>query len=132
MLGVTEPFLWKTVAWGMELMAESYPELVPMQGRIEDTVRHEEERFAETLETGLARINEYVGTHGGDYVATPQRVEVASPPTVDGGFLFKLYDTYGFPRDLSEEIFQDKGWRINDETAAAWDARRRLRSASRT
>jgi len=46
-------------------MADPYPELVPMQARIEDTVRHEEERFAETLETGLARINEYVETHGG-------------------------------------------------------------------
>src|SRR5206468_8405604 len=107
MLGVTEPFLWKTVAWVMELMADAYPELVPMQGRIEDTVRHEEERFAETLETGLARINEYVETHGGNDVATPQRAEVASPLTVDGGFLFKLYDTYAFPRDLAEEVFQD-------------------------
>src|SRR5438876_1853936 len=122
MLGVTEPFLWKTVAWVMELMADAYPELVPMQGRIEDTVRHEEERFAETLETGLARINEYVDTHGGNDVATAPRAEVVSQPTVDGGFLFKLYDTYGFPRDLAEEVFQDKGWRITDETAAAWDA----------
>src|SRR5438132_9795968 len=121
MLGVTEPFLWKTVAWVTELMADPYPELVPMQARIEDTVRHEEERFAETLETGLARINEYVETHGGNDVATPPRAEVASPLTVDGGFLFKLYDTYGFPRDLAEEVFQDKGWRITDETAAAWD-----------
>jgi alanyl-tRNA synthetase len=110
MLGLTEPFLWKTVAWVDERMEDAYPELVPMRARIEDTVRHEEERFAETLETGVQRIDEYVAARGG------------RGATVDGGFLFKLYDTYGFPRDLSEEIFQDKGWQITDATSAAWDA----------
>jgi len=111
MLGLTEPFLWKTVSWVTEGMRDAYPELVPLQGRVEDTVRHEEERFAETLETGVQKIDEYTASHTG-----------AAGPVVDGGFLFKLYDTYGFPRDLSEEIFQDKGWRITDATSAAWDA----------
>ena len=109
MLGLTEPFLWKTVAWVTEIMGSAYPEIVAVQSRIEDTVRSEEERFAETLEVGVQKIEEYVrqGTNG--------RV-------VDGAFLFKLYDTYGFPRDLSEEIFQDKGWQITDATNAAWES----------
>jgi len=72
-------------------------------------VRSEEERFAETLEVGVQKIEEYVGA---------QR----NGKTVDGSFLFKLYDTYGFPRDLSEEIFQDKGWQITDATNAAWES----------
>jgi alanyl-tRNA synthetase len=118
MLGVTEPFLWKTVAWVNERMADAYPELVPMQGRIEDTVRHEEERFADTLETGVRKIEEYMSANG----ARGRETADGRERVVDGGFLFKLYDTYGFPRDLAEEIFQDKGWRITDATSATWDA----------
>src|ERR1051326_780366 len=114
MLGLTDPFLWKTVAWVTELMRDAYPELVGMQSRIEETIRGEEERFAETLETGVRRIEEYLER---------ETVDGRGPArSIDGGFLFKLYDTYGFPRDLAEEIFQDKGWRISDETNAAWEA----------
>jgi alanyl-tRNA synthetase len=109
MLGLTDPFLWKTVAWVTEIMRDAYPELVAQQARIEDTIRGEEERFAETLETGEQKITEYLARANGARV-------------VDGGFLFKLYDTYGFPRDLAEEIFQDKGWTITDATNAAWDS----------
>src|SRR5947208_4537520 len=47
---------------------------------------------------------------------------VTSPPVLDGSFLFKLYDTHGFPRDLAEEIFRDKGWQVTDETNAAYEA----------
>ena len=111
MLGLGEPFLWKTVAWVADAMRDAYPELDTLRPRIEETVRHEEERFAETLETGVQKIEEYVTAHG-----------VGRRGTVDGGFLFKLYDTYGFPRDLAEEIFQDKGWQITGETSAAWEA----------
>lgn len=110
MLGLTEPFLWKTVAWVGDLMAGAYPDLRARQAPTEDTIRGEEERFAETLVTGEQKIEEYVAAEAG-------RGRV-----VDGGFLFKLYDTYGFPRDLAEEIFQDRGWQITDATSAAWDA----------
>jgi alanyl-tRNA synthetase len=114
MLGLTDPFLWKTVAWVSEVMGDAYPELGAMRARIEETVRHEEERFAETLETGVQKIEEYIAGNSNT------KVDAGLP--VDGAFLFKLYDTYGFPRDLSEEIFQDKGWRITDETNAAWES----------
>jgi alanyl-tRNA synthetase len=103
MLGVTDPFLWRTVAWVTEVMGGAYPEIVGAQSRIEDTIRGEEERFAETLETGMQKIEEYLSAGNGTRV-------------VDGGFLFKLYDTYGFPRDLAEDIVRDKGWQITDET----------------
>ncbi|MBM4442188.1 MAG: alanine--tRNA ligase [Candidatus Rokubacteria bacterium] len=120
MLGLTDPFLWKTVAWVADVMGDAYPELNALQPRIEETVRHEEERFAATLETGVQKIEEYVATQGSG--AKPVADPASSRPVVDGGFLFKLYDTYGFPRDLSEEIFQDKGWQLTDATNAAWDA----------
>ena len=112
MLGLTEPFLWRTVVWVLELMRDAYPELVDQRGRIEDTIRGEEERFAETLETGEQKIKDYLDAHGG----------AAHPNTIDGSFLFKLYDTYGFPRVLAEDIFKDLGWQTTAETDAAWEA----------
>jgi len=119
-LGLTEPFLWRGVEWVGALMGAAYPEIVKARDRIAATIRQEEERFAETLASGLEKIEEYLQGRGPASVATSS--PGASGPVVDGGFLFKLYDTYGFPRDLAEEIFQDKGWRVSDETNATWDA----------
>ncbi len=110
LLGLREPFLHRTVPWVVALMQGAYPEVVAERRRIEDVVRGEEERFAETLDTGMRLIEEYAAT------------EARSPLVLDGRFLFKLYDTHGFPRDLAEEIFQDKGWRVTDETQAAYEA----------
>jgi alanyl-tRNA synthetase len=112
MLGLTEPFLWRTIGWVVEMMKGAYPYLVEHQARIEDTVRGEEERFAETLEAGMRRIEEYFEAQGRD----------GRQRAIDGAFLFKLYDTYGFPRDLAEEVFQDAGWRVAAETSTSWDA----------
>ncbi|MBI2202707.1 MAG: alanine--tRNA ligase [Candidatus Rokubacteria bacterium] len=111
MLGLTEPFLWKTIGWVVDVMRSAYPELVDAQARIEDAVRSEEERFAETLDAATRRIEDYFAEHGRE----------GKGRAIDGGFLFKLYDTYGFPRDLAEEVFQDAGWRVTDETNASWD-----------
>jgi alanyl-tRNA synthetase len=111
MLGLTEPFLWKTVDWVVKLMGEGYPEIVAERPRIQEAIRSEEERFAETLDTGTLKIKDYLAEHGSD----TRRV-------VDGRFLFTLYDTYGFPMDLAEEVFQDAGWRVTEATRAAADA----------
>jgi len=111
MLGLTEPFLWKTVDWVVKLMGEAYPEIVAERPRIQEAVRSEEERFAETLDTGTLKIKDYLAEHSSD----TRRV-------VDGRFLFTLYDTYGFPMDLAEEVFQDAGWRVTEGTRAAADA----------
>ena len=110
LLGLGEPFLWKTVGWVTELMGGAYPEIVSQQRRIEESVRGEEERFAETLDSGMRRIAEYAEQHGR-----------GQGRPIDGHFLFTLYDTYGFPRDLAEEVLVDSGWRVGDETNAAWD-----------
>src|SRR5437899_1607320 len=114
LLGLTEPFLWRTVDWVVGLMRDAYPELATERPRVDQTVKTEEERFAETLDTGMRLIEEY---------DEAQR-RTASPgvTSLSGNFLFKLYDTYGFPRDLAEEIFRDKGWLVTDATQAAYEA----------
>src|SRR5438046_1387 len=117
LLGLTEPFLWRTVDWVVGLMRDAYPELTTERARVEETVRTEEERFAETLDLGMRLIEEY------DEAQRRERPpSVTSPRTLSGEFLFRLYDTYGFPRDLAEEIFRDKGWLVTDETHAAYEA----------
>ena len=108
-LGLTEPFLHRTVEWVVALMGGAYHEIAREQTRVQDTVRGEEERFAETLENGMRRIEEYTNAHGRGW-----------GEAMDGGFLFTLYDTYGFPRDLAEEILADYGWFVTPETELAW------------
>jgi alanyl-tRNA synthetase len=110
MLGLGEPFLWRTVEWVVGIMGGAYPEIAGERARIENTVRGEEERFAETLESGMRRIEEYAEAQG------PGRGR-----PVDGQFLFRLYDTYGFPRDLAEDELRDRGWTVTGETEATWE-----------
>jgi alanyl-tRNA synthetase len=116
LLGLGEPFLWKTVAWVGDVMGAAYPEIVRDRSRIEEAVRDEEERFAETLDAGMRLIDEYAAVRG-----RPGAGESMTPLVLDGRFLFKLYDTHGFPKDLAEEIFQDRGWRVTNETEAAYE-----------
>src|SRR5213593_4471368 len=94
MLGLTDPFLWKTVNWVTEIMRGAYPELSAEQARIQHAVRQEEERFAETLDTGTLKIKDYLDAHASD----TRRV-------VDGRFLFTLYDTYLFSFPLPRSSF---------------------------
>jgi alanyl-tRNA synthetase len=109
-LGLAEPFLYRSVEWVTAMMGEAYPELIREQRRVQDTIRGEEERFAETLGSGERRIEEYHEANG------PGRGRA-----IDGAFLFTLYDTYGFPRDLAEDALRDRGWEKTEATDAAWD-----------
>src|SRR6266403_1002651 len=108
-LGLTEPFLWRGVEWVGEVMGSTYPAIVSERNRIVEVVRQEEEQFAKTLDSGMRRIEEYAQVQG-----------VGRGRPIDGSFLFTLYDTYGFPRDLAEEILVDQGWRVGGETEATW------------
>jgi alanyl-tRNA synthetase len=109
LLGLTEPFLWKTVAWVGDVMGGAYPEIVAERARVEETVRGEEERFAETLDSGMKRIEDYLAAEGAGH---------GRP--VDGRFLFTLYDTYGFPRDLAEDVLKERGWVLTEATERTW------------
>ncbi len=111
MLGLAEPFLWDVTGSVVELMGAAYPEIREAHARVAETVKLEEERFAETLDLGMARIREYMEA----------RPAAASLP-VDGKFLFMLYDTYGFPLDLAQEVFQDAGWSVPPESLSVFEA----------
>ncbi|HEX6775037.1 MAG TPA: alanine--tRNA ligase [Methylomirabilota bacterium] len=115
MLGLTEPFLWDVTKTVVEIMGHAYPEIVEAQGRVENAVKQEEERFAETLSLGMAKIDEYIRTQG-------RNVQVSASKVVDGQFLFTLYDTHGFPTDLAKEVFEDKGWTVPAEAMEKFEA----------
>jgi alanyl-tRNA synthetase len=105
MLGMSEPFLWDMTGRVVSVMGDAYPEIRDAQARVAETMRQEEERFAETLDLGMARIREHDEGH-----------KIDAQKIVDGRFLFQLYDTYGFPPDLAKEVLQDLGWQVVDET----------------
>jgi alanyl-tRNA synthetase len=112
MLGLEAPFLWDVTGSVVAVMGDAYPEIRDAQARVAETVRQEEERFAETLDLGMARIREEIAASS----------RSAAPPVVDGRFLFTLYDTYGFPPDLAKEVFQDAGWQISAETDRVFES----------
>jgi alanyl-tRNA synthetase len=115
LLGLVEPFLWQVTGTVTELMGGVYPELVEQQPRVAELTRLEEERFAETLDRGLERI------------ADEEQRAKSWPGTADGKrrvpgkVLFTLYDTYGFPADLAEEVLKEHGFALTPETQAEYD-----------
>ena len=111
MLGLVEPFLWDVTGTVSTLMGDAFPEVTEHRARVAETVRSEEERFAETLDLGMAKIREYLESHADE-----------GRKVVDGKFLFTLYDTHGFPTDLAQEVFQDAGWSVPAESLAAFEA----------
>ncbi len=94
-LGLREPFFFKLVAALSEVMGEAYPELVKAQPQVERVLKQEEERFAETLDHGMGILEEAVAILSGKEIA--------------GKTVFKLYDTYGFPVDLTADIARERG-----------------------
>ena len=93
-LGMTDSFFYKLVATLVEQMGTAYPELVSGQANAERVLRLEEERFAETLDQGMRILDEAIGRLDGK--------------TIPGEVAFKLYDTYGFPIDLTTDIARER------------------------
>ena len=117
-LGVKELFFYKMVAPLVAAMGAAYPELVQGQAHVERILKLEEERFAETLEQGMKILEEDLATLQGTVIA--------------GDTVFRLYDTYGFPMDLTADIARERGLTIDNEGfEAAMNAQRtRAREAS--
>ncbi|MEO8605900.1 MAG: alanine--tRNA ligase [bacterium] len=113
-LGFEEPFLWKMSEPVQAVMGDAYPELREHRAHIEDVVRGEEERFAETLDRGLALLHEECAA-----------MELAKQSVLPGPIAFKLYDTYGFPIDMTEDILRDRGLTVDlDGFKAAMQAQK--------
>jgi alanyl-tRNA synthetase len=115
LVGLMEPFLWQVTGAVTELMGGAYPELVEQQGRVAELTRLEEERFAETLDRGLERIE----AEAGQSAVWP--AADAGRRRVPGRVLFTLYDTYGFPVDLAQEVLQERGFALTPETQSEYD-----------
>jgi alanyl-tRNA synthetase len=122
LLGIERPFLQDIVERVIERMGEHYPELAERRAGISESVRLEEARFAETLAAGSERLAEWI-----------DRAKAAGEKQVAGQLLFQLYDTFGFPRELSEEILAEAGLEADVEgfERAMADQRERSRAGAR-
>ncbi|HUN92554.1 MAG TPA: alanine--tRNA ligase [Burkholderiaceae bacterium] len=98
MLGRHEPFFHRVVAALVAEMGDAYPELREQQGRIEGVLKQEEERFGETLEHGMKILEAALG-----------QMQPGDARMLDGETVFLLYDTYGFPVDLTADICRERG-----------------------
>ncbi|WP_017524638.1 alanine--tRNA ligase [Pusillimonas noertemannii] len=111
-LGQPKPFFHRLVGDLVAQMGDAYPELAANQARVEQVLRQEEERFSETLENGMKILEAALGGLGkGD--------------RLDGQTLFTLYDTYGFPVDLTADICRERGVEVDHEGFEAAMARQR-------
>ncbi|MGZ5651880.1 MAG: alanine--tRNA ligase [Usitatibacter sp.] len=114
-LGQKQPFFFKLVPDLVAEMGESYPELTQARERVTATLKQEEERFAETLETGMAILETSLAR---------------DPKRLDGETAFKLYDTFGFPVDLTADIGRERGFDIDMNAFNAAMASQQVRSRS--
>ena len=115
LLGIEEPFLHRVADAVIEEMGDAFPEVRERRAFIEDRVRREEERFLETLGRGLGLLEEEIDKLGkGDELG--------------GEVVFKLYDTFGFPLDLTADILQGRGLRLDEAGFDAAMAAQRDRS----
>ena len=101
LLGATEPVMWKLVPALKQEMGEAYPELVRAQALLEDTLKVEEERFQRTLGRGLSLLEEATA-------------DLKEGDALSGETAFKLYDTYGFPLDLTQDALRAKGMTVDE------------------
>ncbi len=100
-LGFDEPFMYKLVDTVVDIMKPVYPELEKNQGNIKVLVLEEEKLFLKTLDIGLRRLNELI--------------KESSDGTISGEDAFRLYDTYGFPFELTSEYLKEKGFTVSHE-----------------
>ena len=101
-LGIADTFLYQLVKIVGEIMQSYYPEVLEKREFIEKIVKREEETFARTIDAGSKLFDEVIS-----------KLKVANKTTLDGADIFKLYDTYGFPVELTEELAEDAGFTID-------------------
>jgi alanyl-tRNA synthetase len=118
-LGIQEPFFYKLVAVLEQEMGSAFPELARGRAHAERVLKQEEERFAETLASGMGLLE--------------SAIQRASGKVIDGETVFKLYDTYGFPPDLTADVARERGLSIDQAgyDAAMDEQKRRSQEASK-
>src|SRR5688572_6824634 len=116
-LGITEPFFYKLVAALEKEMGDAYPELTRGRAQAERVLRQEEERFAETLVSGMAILDKEIqrlSGAGGPQSPGGSERQPRTGAVIPGDIVFKLYDTYGFPVDLTNDVARERGLTIDE------------------
>ena len=115
-LGMELPFLYKLVDVIVENYGEAYPDLVKNKQKIINTIKKEEERFAKTLDRGYKMLDEFIN----------------DKKDIDGESAFKLYDTFGFPFELTKEIAEEQGLKVDEAgfKAAMQEQKERAKAAT--
>ncbi len=121
-LGFSEPVLWRVTEAVAETMGGAYPELIERRSFIEEVIRAEEERFAETLDKGLTLLEQERAA-----------LRRTGGKVLPGDVAFRLYDTYGFPLDMTEDILREAGVSVDRPgfEHSMGEQRRRAREARR-
>jgi alanyl-tRNA synthetase len=119
-LGFREPFFYKLVDVLAATMGDIFPEIRAKKQHVQDVIRTEEEAFNRTLDRGILMFDEVAGaaSRGIELVAIPSSKDMVAAPiskTIDAEFAFQLYDTYGFPLDLTELMARERGLTVDKE-----------------
>ncbi|WP_300449784.1 alanine--tRNA ligase [Fusobacterium sp.] len=121
LLGQSELFLYKMVDKVVEIMGEAYPDLKENIAHIKKVVKIEEEKFSRTLDQGMQLVNQEI-----------ENAKKDGKDSLTGEVTFKLYDTYGFPYELTEEICEEKGIKVSkDEFEAKMQEQKERAKAAR-
>lgn len=104
LLGIGELFLNELSLKVIESWGEAYPELIQNESLIKKVIKSEEEKFEETIDQGIVILNEYI-----------EAIKKQNKTVLDGEDAFKLYDTYGFPLDLTKEILEEQNLEVDEE-----------------
>jgi len=102
LLGATDPVIFKLVKSLIDQMGDAFPELVTQKLTIENTIKDEEIKFKDTLDRGMSLLMNEID-------------EKVSPGVLSGQKAFELYDTYGFPLDLTEDVLKSYGWKVDHQ-----------------
>ena len=117
LLGVNDPFLYRVCDTVIEVNATAYPDLVEKQSYITKVIRVEEENFAKTIDSGLKIFSDMLAQH-----------KAKGETVFSGEDAFKLYDTYGFPIDLTSEMAQDEGLTVDEAGFRAFMEEQKVRA----
>ncbi len=104
LLGIKDEFLYQLSKFVIKEWKEQYPQLAEKEKQIKKVIRNEEQNFQQTIDQGLQILNDYI-----------YEIKEKDKKVLDGQKAFKLYDTYGFPLDLTKEIVQEQGFTVDEE-----------------
>ncbi len=115
-LNLTEAFIYKLVPTLVNIMGDAFPEIIKQESLITNVIREEEQSFLRTLEQGLILLN--------------RMIETAKDKKIPGAKVFELYDTFGFPKDLTGLILREKGFEFDEQEFESEMAKQKQRSKS--